>query len=241
MRILLFARRNIKEVLRDPINLFFGLGFPLVIMLLLSVISSNIPPEEPNMFAIQSLAPGIAVFGLTFITLFSGMILSKDRGSSFLMRLFTSPMTPSDFIFGYTLPMVLLSLAQSVITFLAAGLFGFTFSLNILLALLVLFPMSLFFTGLGFLCGSLLNEKAVGGVLRRVGYKPCRLVVRHLVPARLGWRRFPINCGGAPLLPWRRSHACSNQREHRPDSAAPCLGTCVYGSGLPARSVRFPA
>ena len=32
MRMLTFAKRNIKEILRDPINLGFGLGFPLVLL-----------------------------------------------------------------------------------------------------------------------------------------------------------------------------------------------------------------
>ena len=45
MRILLFARRNTKEVLRDPVNFFFGLGFPLVLLVLLSIINGAIPPE----------------------------------------------------------------------------------------------------------------------------------------------------------------------------------------------------
>ena len=38
MRMLTFASRNTKEILRDPLNLAFGLGFPLVLILLLSVL-----------------------------------------------------------------------------------------------------------------------------------------------------------------------------------------------------------
>ena len=104
MRMFLFAKRNIKEILRDPINLFFSLGFPLVLLVLLSIINSAIPPEAKNtMFQIKNLAPGLAMFGSVFMALFAGMLLSKDRTSSFLMRLFTSPMTAADFILGYTL------------------------------------------------------------------------------------------------------------------------------------------
>ena len=92
MRIFLFSKRNIKEILRDPINLFFSLGFPLVLLALLSVINSAIPPEAKNtMFQIKNLAPGLAMFGSVFMALFAGMLLSKDRTSSFLTRLFTSP------------------------------------------------------------------------------------------------------------------------------------------------------
>lgn len=100
MRMFLFAKRNIKEILRDPINLFFSIGFPLVLLVLLSIINSSIPPEAKNtMFQIKNLAPGLAMFGSVFMALFAGMLLSKDRTSSFLMRLFTSPMTAADFYF----------------------------------------------------------------------------------------------------------------------------------------------
>lgn len=165
MKALLFAKRNTKEILRDPINLFFGLGFPLLLLILLSVINANIPIEANNaMYAIENLAPGVAAFGNVFMAMFSGMLLAKDKTSSFLMRLFTSPMRSFDFILGYTLPMILISAAQSVITFSAALLLGLKFSANILVTLLVLIPNSFLFVGIGLLCGCLLSDKAVGGI-----------------------------------------------------------------------------
>ena len=120
MRIILFTKRNIKEILRDPINLFFGLGFPLILLVLLSVINASIPPEANNpMFSIENLAPGLAMFGTAFMALFTGMLVSKDRTSSFLMRLFASPMTSFDFILGYTLPMLVMSLVQASNNFIS--------------------------------------------------------------------------------------------------------------------------
>lgn len=165
MRMVLFAKRNIKEILRDPVNFFFSLGFPLVLLVLLSIINSAIPPEAKNtMFQIQNLAPGLAMFGSVFMALFAGMLLSKDRTSSFLMRLFTSPMTAPDFILGYTLPMLVMTIVQAAITLLAAGAFGLEITINILFAIMMAAVTSLFFVGTGLLFGSLLNEKAVGGV-----------------------------------------------------------------------------
>lgn len=165
MRIFLFAKRNIKEILRDPINLFFSLGFPLVLLVLLSIINSSIPPEAKNtMFQIKNLAPGLAMFGSVFMALFSGMLLSKDRTSSFLMRLFTSPMTATDFILGYTLPMVVMTIIQAAITLLAGGAFGLDININIIFAIIITALTSLFFVGTGLFFGSLLNDKAVGGV-----------------------------------------------------------------------------
>ena len=97
MKMLTFAGRNTKEILRDPLNLAFGLGFPLVLILLLSAIQANIPVK---LFEIQHLTPGITIFGLSFMTLFSATIIAKDRGSSLLQRLYTTPLTSVDFILG---------------------------------------------------------------------------------------------------------------------------------------------
>lgn len=164
-RTFLFAGRNVKEILRDPINLFFGLGFPIILLVLLTVINNSIPPQAGNtMFAIDNLAPGLAMFGTAFMALFAGMLLSKDRSSSFLMRLFTSPMGSSQFILGYSLPMLLVSAAQVTITLLSSVFFGLELSFKIIPTILVATLSSLLFVGIGLLLGSILNEKAVGGI-----------------------------------------------------------------------------
>ena len=161
MRMLTFATRNTKEILRDPINLFFGLGFPMVLILLLSAIQANIPV---SLFEIAHLAPGITVFGLSFMTLFSATIISKDRSTSLLQRLYTTPMTPVDFILGYTLPIIPLSLAQSIVCYITAILLGLDITVNIIFAIIFLIPVSLFYIALGLLCGSVFNDKQVGGI-----------------------------------------------------------------------------
>lgn len=161
MKMFTFASRNTKEILRDPLNLCFGLGFPLVLILLLSAIQANIPV---SLFEIEHLAPGVAVFGLSFMTLFSAMLVAKDRTSSLLQRLYTTPMKPLDFILGYILPLLPISLIQSAICYLVAFFLGLAPSVDILLALVFILPISLLFVALGLLFGSILNDKAVGGI-----------------------------------------------------------------------------
>ena len=161
MRMLTFAGRNAKEILRDPLNLFFGLGFPLVLLLLLSAIQANIPVE---LFEIQHLTPGVTVFGLAFMTLFSATIIAKDRGSSLLQRLYTTPLTPLDFILGYTLPILPIAVAQSVICYVAALVLKLQWTVNILYAVVLMLPVSLLYIALGLLCGSVFNDKQVGGI-----------------------------------------------------------------------------
>ena len=135
MRMLTFARRNAKEILRDPLNLAFGLGFPLVLILLLSAIQANIPV---SLFEIGHLTPGITVFGLSFMTLFSATVIAKDRGSSLLQRLYTTPLTPADFILGYTLPMVPIAVAQSIICYITAVILGLDVAVTIFFALVLI-------------------------------------------------------------------------------------------------------
>ncbi len=161
MRMLAFAGRNTKEILRDPINLAFGLGFPLALILLLSAIQASVPVR---LFELQHLTPGITVFGLSFITLFSATILAKDRGSSFLQRLYTTPLTPMDFILGYTLPMIPMAIAQCVICYVAAIVLGLKVTVNMVYAVFTTVPVSVLYIGLGLLCGSILNDKQAGGI-----------------------------------------------------------------------------
>ena len=131
MKMLALANRNAKEILRDPLNVGFGLGFPLVVIFLLSAIQANIPVP---LFEIGHLTPGITVFGLSFMTLFSATLIAKDRGSSLLQRLYTTPLTPMDFILGYTLPIVPFAVAQSIICYLVAILLGLDVTVHMLLA-----------------------------------------------------------------------------------------------------------
>ena len=161
MRMLTFAKRCGKEILRDPVNLGFGLGFPLVLLLLLSAIQANVPV---NLFAIDTLTPGITVFGLSFMTLFSATLVAKDRESAFLQRLYTTPLTGIDFILGYMLPILPIALGQTVICYLAAIPLGLTVSVNVCYAVLGMIPMAVFHIALGLLCGSILGVKQVGGI-----------------------------------------------------------------------------
>ena len=161
MRMLTFAGRNTKEILRDPLNLAFMFGFPLVLLLLLSAIQANIPVA---LFEIAHLAPGITVFGLSFMTLFSATIIAKDRGSSLLQRLYTTPLTPVDFILGYTLPMIPIAILQCLASYLAAFFLKLPVSVSVLYAVVMIIPVSLLYIALGLLCGSIFNDKQVGGI-----------------------------------------------------------------------------
>ena len=204
----ILSKRTAKEILRDPLNLCFGLGFPLVILGLLSAIQANVPKEAaPDLFEISKLAPAITVFGLAFMTLFSALLISKDRTSALLLRLYTTPLKPLDYILGYTLPMIPIALAQTAITYAFGMILGLKWTPNILLGLLLSIPSAWIFIAMGLLCGSLLNDKQVGGV--------CGALLTNLTAWLSGiWFDVALVGGAfetvANLLPFR--HAVEMQR-----------------------------
>ena len=161
MKLRALCRRTTLELVRDPLTLGFGLGFPLVLLLLLSAIQANIPV---SLFEIDRLTPGITVFGLAFVALFSATLVSRDRESALLQRLYTTPLTAGDFIFGYMLPLLPMAAVQVAVCCLAAIPLGLTVSVRMLWAVLLDLPAALLFIGLGLLCGSVLNVKQAGGI-----------------------------------------------------------------------------
>ena len=169
-RIRAFSMRNLREMLRDPLSYIFCLGFPLVMLIILTLVNRSIPPEAgQHSFEIQYLTPAIAVFGQTFVMLFTALTVSHDRGGAFLLRLYATPMKAKDFVLGYIFPMLLIAFVQSVITFCAGKIIavinGDAFSAAAALAGIVsLLPSALMYISLGLLFGTLFTEKSAPGL-----------------------------------------------------------------------------
>ena len=161
MRMIAFARRNAREILRDPLSLGFGLGFPMILLALMTLIQLNVPVE---IFEMESLLPGICAFGESFFALFSAQLISKDRSSALMMRLKNSPLRARDFILGYALPLLPMALLQGALCVIFALLLGLEPGWSILSMLVSLLPGALVFIALGLICGSLLSERQVGGI-----------------------------------------------------------------------------
>lgn len=162
MKLFVFSSRTLKEIIRESLSLFFGLVFPIFLLILLTLMNQNIPGD---IFDINELTPGIAVFGLSFMALFAGQIIAKDRASELLTRLFTTPMEARDFILGYTLPLLPMALLQTVFCFITALFFGMEFKWTVIFAIISTLPIGIVFISTGLLLGRILSEKAVGGIL----------------------------------------------------------------------------
>ena len=166
MRSVIFAKRNIKEIVRDPISYIFLLAFPIIMLFVMSIINSSIPAEaQVNTFKIENLAVGICIFGFTFDMLFAALHISADRNTAFLARLYSTPMTTADFLLGYSIPLLITAILQCIIVFALASLpfisgdSALSFS-NVPLTILALIPSAIFYIGLGMVFGSLFNNKS---------------------------------------------------------------------------------
>ena len=169
-RTMVFAKRNLIEVFRDPLSWIFCIAFPIVMLIIMSIVNSAIPKEAGNtLFRIDNLAGGIAIFGQMFIMLFTAIAVAKDRSGAFLTRLYSSPMKSSNFVWGYILPMLLTAVIQVCISLAAAVVISFVsdYELNIaglLFTVVAVIPSALMFSAIGFLFGALFNEKAAPGI-----------------------------------------------------------------------------
>ena len=169
-RTLVFSKRNLIEISRDALSYIFCIGFPLVMLFVMTLVNESIPKEAGmTIFRIDNLAGGIGIFGLTFVMLFTALAVSKDRTSSFLVRLYASPMKSSDFTNGYLLPMLIVAVVQALLSFLVSLVISWIvgYSLNplgLLLGILALLPSAVFLISVGILFGTLFNEKAAPGL-----------------------------------------------------------------------------
>jgi len=160
-RIVALTKRNIKEILRDPLSLIFTIGLPLAMEILFYLIFSDLTPQ----FQMKYLAPAIVVFSQSFLALFVGLLLSFDRTTSFLTRLFVSKAKSYEFISSYAFCIIPVVLVQSILFFIVGIIFDSSIiSIRIVYSILVSIITSVFYIAVGLMLGSICNEKSIGGV-----------------------------------------------------------------------------
>ena len=231
MRMIAFARRNAREILRDPLSLGFGLGFPMILLALMTLIQRNVPVE---IFEMESLLPGICAFGESFFALFSAQLISKDRSSALMMRLKNSPLRARDFILGYALPLLPMALLQGALCVIFALLLGLEPGWGILSMLVSLLPGALVFIALGLICGSLLTERQVGGV--------CGALLTNLSAWLSGaWFDLKLIGGGfetfAYAMPFANAVDAARAALAGQPAGTALLVSCIYAAGLCALAV----
>lgn len=158
------TKRNLKETLREPLTFVFCLIFPIIMLVIMPLIFSNIENTPAN-FQITSYAPGICVFGYTFVSMFVSLQITSDKNTSFIKRLNISPIKKSTYYFSIVLSSLPIALMQTILFFATALIFGFPFDINFLLSIIYLIPSAIFYICLGILIGIICkNEKQTGPI-----------------------------------------------------------------------------
>lgn len=156
-----FTVRNRKEILRDPLSIILGFGMPLGLLVMFSTIGKQIPNAS---FQVENFAPGMIVFAFTFVTMFIATLIANDRQSALLLRLFASPLTATQYVWGYATSIFPLALLQGVAGFSVAAALGLELNTNVLVAIAALLPTILMSIFLGLVFGSLLGVRALQGL-----------------------------------------------------------------------------
>ena len=160
-RIITLTRRNLKEIIRDPLSLIFTILMPLLMEVLFYILFHGLTSQ----FEMKYLAPGIVVFSEAFLTLFTGMLISIDRNTSFLTRLYVSKTKPYEFILSYALAVIPITVIQSILFFGVGIIFDPSLlSIRLLFGILLSIVTSVLFISFGLLFGSICDEKSIGGV-----------------------------------------------------------------------------
>jgi len=162
MKTLVYSKRNFKELLNDPINLAFTIGLPVFLIIFMVIFNKSLQINES--FNVENFVPSTIIFSFTFLTMFAGMLIAKDRTSEFLSRMYVSPLKAHNYILGYVFPMLVIAFAQILILYSIGFALGLKFTINILASIPFLLLISLIFIGLGLVFGSLLRDSVVGGV-----------------------------------------------------------------------------
>jgi ABC-2 type transport system permease protein len=104
---------------------------------------------------IDFIGPGIITFGLLILIPTAARPIVRDKERGFMARLLTTPTRPLDFILGYSLSMVVITIAQIVIFIFGAWAMGMDIIGNLGLAFLVFFLTGLCSVGIGMVIASL--------------------------------------------------------------------------------------
>jgi len=104
---------------------------------------------------IDFIGPRIITFGLLILIPTAARPIVRDKEKGFLARLLTTPTHPVDFILGYSLSMVAITIAQIAIFIFGAWLMGMDIIGNLGLAFLIFFLTGLCSVGIGMVIASL--------------------------------------------------------------------------------------
>jgi ABC-2 type transport system permease protein len=159
MRSAELARRNVKEVARDPLSLGIAVALPVGLLLVLQSFGG----DDVEILTPTQLTPGIVLFGFVMVMFSSAMILARDRETALLNRLLTTPLRSWEFVAGYSVPYLAVGAAQAAVLLVLGALLGMEVAGSLLLVAAILAAMLVFYVALGMVFGSLMTVAQTSG------------------------------------------------------------------------------
>lgn len=119
MKFVKLISRNLHLVYTNWLPLTISLAVPIALVIIFESIYGTIPY---SLFTAQSLAPGVVVFSLSYLTLFSAYLISKDVEDGFLNHL--KDLSVFTIIRSYQIPFLLVGFFQMTVTLITGAFLG---------------------------------------------------------------------------------------------------------------------
>lgn len=161
MRVIyILAMRQLKRYIRARARIIGSLGQPLLFLVALGFGFGGTYQKAVGGSYIQFLAPGIISMGILFTAVFSGIEIIWDRQFGFLKETLVAPVSRLQIVLGRTLGGAVVALIQGLIVFLVCMIAGFRIETIEFLPVALIFMslISVLFTGVGTIIGSILED-----------------------------------------------------------------------------------
>ena len=169
MKIIYFlSKRNLKEMLRDPISLIFGICVPVVFLVVMQLALGNVNQPGVDIFKIENFAPATAVFGFSFTMLYIGIMIAGDKNTAFMSRLLVSPVKTHEYLLSYIPAALLMCVMQVLLFYIIAICFGLKLTLATIISAVYLIVPAIFYILLGILIGAIASSEKQAGPLSSI-------------------------------------------------------------------------
>ncbi|HEY6905312.1 MAG TPA: ABC transporter permease [Candidatus Acidoferrales bacterium] len=158
--IYILCMRQLKRYARSPARIIGSLGQPILFLVALGFGFGSMFAKAGGGSYLNFLAPGIVAMAILFNAVFSGIEIIWDRQFGFLKETLVAPVSRLEIVFGRTLGGAIVAMAQGAVVLGICMIAGFRIHSALLVpaGIVFMFLIALFFTSMGTVFGSVLQD-----------------------------------------------------------------------------------
>lgn len=158
--IYILCMRQLKRYVRSPARIIGSLGQPILFLVALGFGFGSMFAKAGGGSYLNFLAPGIVAMAILFNAVFSGIEIIWDRQFGFLKETLVAPVSRLEIVFGRTLGGAIVAMAQGAVVLGICMIAGFRIHSALLVpaGIAFMFLIALFFTSMGTVFGSVLQD-----------------------------------------------------------------------------------